>query len=343
MIWFVEHLHRDGTILARMRVPDLATAAENATGPVTGETGGSTRVFTIGRSLDNDLILDDPNCAPQHARLEINGNGTARLIDLGTQNKIIVGGRRRVEFLEIRSDDVFRLGQSQIRVRSSAWALPPERPLSQRLMWPLGLLGLALVLAHAVWEIWLSDIHVTTPAYLYRLSSTAAGICAWSAMYAIFGRLVSGVDRFFSHLAIAATGFLAGTFLLDFLELLAFASSWLWPIRITEPVVVIVAAFTVRAHLRLADPRHWRTLRVGIVIVASVAIVVPIAQLWISHRRLTNVQVHSAIFHPALRVAEPIGLSEFVSRANPLKGKVDAARKRNLDEDERGSNYEKFE
>ena len=48
MSWFIEHLHRDGSVLVRMLVPNEDP---------------STRVFRIGRALDNDLILDDPHCA----------------------------------------------------------------------------------------------------------------------------------------------------------------------------------------------------------------------------------------------------------------------------------------
>ena len=81
MSWFIEHLHRDGSVLVRMLVPD---------------DGESTRVFRIGRALDNDLILDDPHCAPHHAKLEIDANGVARLHDLGTSNGIVTSRNKRV-------------------------------------------------------------------------------------------------------------------------------------------------------------------------------------------------------------------------------------------------------
>lgn len=330
MSWVVEHLHRDGSVLARVTVAEVSESA--------GAIG-------IGRALDNDLILDDPHCAPHHARLEIGSDGTARLLDLGTSNGIVTVRNQRAAVHEIKNDDVYRLGQTMIRARSSNWPLAPERSLSRRAVWPLALLGLVLVLAHGAWQFWLKDVQEKSPQYLYGLSSLAAVLCLWSAMYALFGRLVTGVDRFFSHLAIASAGYLFGTLILNCLETLAFSMSWLWPVRITQPVVVIVAAMTVRYHLRLADPRHWRTLRVGLVVVAAVAIIIPIAQQWVSHRRLTDVQTLQSIEYPALRLAQPVSLQEFSATAASLKERVDKARKKDdSDEDAFGTStdYESY-
>ena len=331
MSWFIEHLHRDGSVLVRVLVHDLVPA------PVAAE-GESARIFRIGRALDNDLILDDPHCAPHHAKLEIDANGVARLHDLGTSNGIVTARNKRATVHEIKTDDPFRLGQSIIRVRSSEWPLAAERALSRRAAWPYALAALALVLAYGAWELWLKDVQEKSPPYLYGLSAFAAGICLWSAMYALFGRLVTGVDRFFSHLVIACTGYLAGTVILNLLETLAFSMSWLWPARITEPVVVIIAAMTVRYHLRLADPRHWPTLRIGLVVVATLAIVIPLAQQWVSHQRLTDVQTLQAIEHPALRFAQPVPLPEFSASAALLKERVDKARKKD-DADSDGDGY----
>lgn len=321
MSWVVEHLHRDGSVLVRVAVPVVADAG---------------KPIRIGRALDNDLVLDDPHCAPYHAELEVDVNGTARLRDLGTSNGIVAARNKRAALHEIKNDDPYRLGHTLIRVRSSTWPLAPERSLSRREAWPLALLGLMLVLAHGGWELWLKDVQEKSPPYLYGLSSLAVAMCLWSGLYAFYGRLITGAERFFSHLAIASAGYLAGTLILNSLELLAFSASWLWPARITQPVVVIVAAMTVRFHLRLADPRHWSTLRVGLVLVAALAIAIPIAQHWVSHKRLTDVQTLHAIEHPALRLAQPVPLQEFSASATALRARVDKARK-NDDDDTDGS------
>ena len=321
MSWVVELLHRDGSVLAR--VPIIAPLPDSLQ---------SINVIRIGRALDNDLVLDDPHCAAHHARFEVSADGSARIVDMGTSNGIVSAHNKRAAAFEIHSDAPYRLGQSHIRIRSSLWPIAAERALSRRPEWPLALLGFVLVLGHGAWQLWLNDLQEKSPPYLYGLGSLAAVLCMWSAMYALFGRLFTGAERFFSHLVIASAGYLAGTLILNSLELLAFSASWLWPLRITQPVVVIVAAMTVRFHLRLADPRHWRTLRVGLVVVASLAIVIPLAQHWVSHKRLTDVQTIQVIEHPALRLAQPVSLQAFSAAAASLKERADKARKYDDDE-----------
>ena len=63
MTWFVELMHRDGSVQTRRRVD-------------AGE-------MRIGRALDNDLIIDDPYCAAHHALLRIEPDGSAVLQDRG--------------------------------------------------------------------------------------------------------------------------------------------------------------------------------------------------------------------------------------------------------------------
>ena len=325
MSWVVELLHRDGSVLARVLMPARGVAGSP-------DAAQAIRNITIGRALDNDLVLDDPHCAAHHARLEVTDDNTARLIDLGTRNGIVSARNKRATIFDIKNDQPFRLGHSSIRVRSSDWPMAQERSLSRLPIWPFALLGFVLVLAYGAWQLWLGDVQEKTPQYLYGLGSLALALCMWSAMYALFGRLFTGAERFFSHLAIASAGYLAGTLILNSLELLAYSASWLWPIRITQPVVVLVAAMTVRFHLRLADPRHWHTLRIGVVVVATLAIIIPLAQHWVSHQRLTDVQIISSIEHPALRLASPVSLLEFSAAAGSLKARVDKARKTNEDD-----------
>ena len=163
-----------------------------------------------------------------------------------------------------------------------------------------------------------------------------AGLGAWSAAYTLFGRLVSGTQRFFHHLAIACTGFLAGTVLLHAMDTLAFASAWLWPVQIHQPVVVLVAALTVRAHLRLADPRHWPGLRYAVVLVAALAIIIPIAQQTISNSRWSPIESTAVLKHPALRLVSPGTISDISKRQTELRTRADALKAKKEDGDSDG-------
>ncbi len=317
MSWVVEHLQRDGSVQARAYVH---------------EDDAGDAVFLIGRALDNDLVLDDPHCAAYHAQLEINADGSARLFDLDTSNGVVFGNKRRQKVYDVKDAEPYRLGLSLIRVRSSEWPLAAERPLSNRAIWPIALVGLALVLAHTAWALWLTDVNEKSPPYLYGLSGIAAALCLWSAAYALFGRLVSGNVRFLAHLAIASVGYLSISVIHDLLETMAFSFSWLWPLRVMQPVLVILGALTIRYHLRLADPKHWRTLRIGLAVVAAAIIIIPLAQNWVTHQRLTNIQTINSIDYPALRLAQPVALQDFTATTSTLKERVDKARKKNDNE-----------
>lgn len=326
MTWFIELLHRDGTVVVRLLAP---------------ERGG----LRIGRALDNDLVLDDPYCAAYHARLEILADGSAQLFDMNTRNGIFNSKNQDAKELQsdgvtekvhhVSSDEPYRLGQSLIRVRSSEWELAAERIVSKREVWPLALLGFVVVLSRTAWSSWLTDTSEKTPEYLYALAGVTAILCLWSAMYAMFGRLVSGEQRFTSHLVIASIGFVLLDAVAGMMNLMAFSMSWLWPLRISYTLSILIVAGVVSFRLRLADPRHWKTLRIGVMTVAGLAIVIPVAQLWVSDRKLTDIQTIDLVEYSALRIAKPSSVSDFTQKTLSLKESVDEARKKK-DESEGG-------
>jgi hypothetical protein len=324
-------LQRDGSVLHRQHVAAMVDdgAARSESEPLPTE-------IAIGRALNNDFVLDDPHVAPYHATLHVTPHG-ATLIDLSSVNGIVRGRKERARSFEVKSGDVFRIGNVQLRLRTLESSLAPEVPLSRRLIWPWALLMLSLVLGHAAYEMWLSHVGESTPAYLNRLSGDALAICVWSGAYALLGRLISGAERFFTHLLIASTGVLTAELLMKFLSVLAFSTSALFPLQIEHIVIVLVVAFTIRAHLRVADLRHWPTLRYAVAIVAVGAIVIPMAQKWVSHDRITDIQTLSTIHHPAFQLTAPESVESFTVSMNELKARTDALKKK----DARGS-YEYY-
>lgn len=314
MSWFVEVLDRDGAVRSRW--------------PVQGAE------LRIGRALDNDLVLDDPHCAAHHACVRVTDDGVAMLDDLGTLNGITqLQGKARVASVVISDDRTFRLGQSLLRVRSSQWELPPEKPLNGRTIWPWAVFALSLVLGYSLWEVWLGDVEDKSPPYLYTVSGVVLVMGAWSAMYALLGRLINGEDRFSSHLLIASTGYLCMVIADETLGLLSFASGWLWPLRIGPYVLIVLVALVVRRHLRLADPRHWPATRWGVLFVTLGALLVPVAQSWITHRRLTDVQMTNLVAHPNWLLADPVSADAFSEQVVRLKAEVDRERHRSSGEE----------
>ncbi|MEX1166207.1 MAG: FHA domain-containing protein [Hydrogenophaga sp.] len=306
MSWVVELLHRDGSVLSRLPAPQ--------------------QHFTLGRALDNDLVLDDPHAAAHHAEILFVDHLQARLKDLGSVNGIAPQRGKKAPEILIQNDGVLRVGSSSIRVRSSDWPIAPEQRLAGNHMaaWALVLLG--LVLLNQGWETWLMDRLTESPPYLYALAGLAGGLALWSAAYALYGRLANGENRFFSHLLIACTGYLGLTAMENATSKLGFASGWLWPMQWQPYLLGLGVALTVRAHLRTADPRHWPTTRWGLALVTVVAMAVPLAQQWISHQELTSVRTMDELSYPALRWAPEVPLDRFLGDVQRLKADADQAR-----------------
>ena len=68
--------------------------------------------FTIGRSRDCDLLVDDANVSRRHAELRSDGESW-RIVDLGSTNGIKVN-RRRVDEAVLRSGDRITLGVTDL-------------------------------------------------------------------------------------------------------------------------------------------------------------------------------------------------------------------------------------
>lgn len=310
MSWVIEHLHRDGSVLAR-----VSTRGQE---------------LRLGRALDNDLVLDDAHCAAYHAVLRIDGQDQAQLHDLGTLNglrtRLGFGRSQRHAVVAVQHDQKIELGNTSIRIRHANRALAPEKPLSMRMVWPWSLAALVLVLGHAGWETWLKDVGPTPPSYLPILTWFAVGLLVWSSGYALLGRLLGGGDRLFTHLLIVCAGYVGGELLSQTLHLLAYGFYWLWPLRIGTTVSILVVALIVRAHLRVADPRHWPVTRWAVGLATALAITVPVAQTWINSQRLTHIQLMNLTQHPALRAVEPIGIDRFVADTDALKARIEKQR-----------------
>jgi hypothetical protein len=86
------------------------------------------RSATVGRGYDNDVIVDDPYVAPHHLRVSRGEAGELVAEDLGSANGTYLdGGKARITRAVIDGAKPLRIGQTLLRVRSSAYAVEPER------------------------------------------------------------------------------------------------------------------------------------------------------------------------------------------------------------------------
>ncbi len=90
-----------------------------------------TREFTIGRSPDNDLVLNSSSVSRHHARLE-NRDGCWWLTDLGSQNGTCLNGQLLTAPAALAANDQVRAGDITFWFLQSAGSvLPPGEPSSR--------------------------------------------------------------------------------------------------------------------------------------------------------------------------------------------------------------------
>jgi hypothetical protein len=311
--WVLEILGKDGSAAQRLALTDDMLH----------------RGITLGRAISCDVVLDDVHAAPQHATVTLDSaqSTTLTVKDLGSINALMdAKGKRRNSF-EITNSDVWRIGLTSLRIRHASWALAPERKLSSRWIWVWACAAALAVLGRTLYETWIGDVGQVRREYLYAGAAALGGLAAWSGAYTLLGRIMTGIDRFFSHLLIASVGVLLLTVIGVALEMLAFAASWLWPMQIASYVTVVMVALLVRLHLRLADPQHWHYTRFAVAAVAVLAIALPIAQNLISHGIWTTTQSLRHIEHPVLRLAAPVTTQAYAQAVSEFQAKVDARRK----------------
>ncbi|TDM09077.1 MAG: hypothetical protein C4K60_06975 [Ideonella sp. MAG2] len=182
----IEVLDRDGQVLRTVDVPSWP--------------------ISLGRSLSNLVVLDDPYVAAHHAQLERAPDGTVLLrvgdsrngVRLGTQ-VLAAGGQAALH----SGHDTLTLGHSRIRLRLAETPLEPEQalPPAETPLHILALLMLALVLM-AVAEHWVStDPGGEWTQWLGVVFGLPLALAGWSLVWALASKLFRHGFDFRGHMA----------------------------------------------------------------------------------------------------------------------------------------------
>ena len=195
---FAELLDRRGRVRERVRVAPLP--------------------FTLGRSYQNDWILDDPYVCPHHAHIEANGAGDMVLRDLSSENGVVaLSPPRRVREIPIHPGTAVQLGRSTIRFRPAdhrvppALAVPTENGGIRHWLanhWSAALCGLLAVWVTAAIEAVRTvpdDIESFSVAVEILVSSVV--LVLWAGLWALITRVLSPRSRFSGHLVLTCGAF----------------------------------------------------------------------------------------------------------------------------------------
>lgn len=307
VIW-IEVLSRHRSVLARHRC-----------------TG---RGIRIGRAYTNDVVVDDPYVAPEHAHIVHDEEGRLLVEDLGTANRLHAGhGRKRLDRLALGDDSVFRIGQTYLRVRLAGHPVAPERQIGTRahdLALIGGLFGAAF--GGEALSVWLRDFsEFRADTYLVPLLGGTVLIGIWTALWSLLSRVFSGHARFEHNLVIALSGALGIEIASALNTVAAFGFSWSMLGSYSMVELLCAAAIVCFFHLRLIVPGRLLLAggAVAALLVAAATIQVTMQQ---EFRPIVSQLYIRNLLPPSLRLAPVKDEASFFAQVGALRDKIDQDR-----------------
>ncbi len=337
--------------------------------------------LTLGRALDNHIVIDDPFVAAHHALLDVAADGSLLLTVLDTVNGVQIDGietDRQTESDHVLaghtrglpvSGALLKLGNTQLRLRLPQEAIAPEQALprqplidgavapasgglggrtssgsgtrssassrnrSRSRIWPW-LAGLGLM-AFEVASHWVGlDPGADFSAWLPLLLGVPVAVVVWCGVWALLSKLFNHDFDFSGHLKLALPWLLAMALTQALWPQVAAAvnSPFFW--RLTPFLILVLAAFLVRAHLSHVLPNKRHAVAVGVAAMALGAVGITAAGNYRSHDSLSSAVYMSTLPLPALRLSSTSGEQKLVQGLAPLAAQLAVRVKKARDEDE---------
>ncbi|MBK7616494.1 MAG: FHA domain-containing protein [Vitreoscilla sp.] len=298
--------------------------------------------FSMGRALDNDLVLDDPHVAAHHATLDRAEDGTV-LLRLGeTLNGASMGERRLVAGESATLDageGSFQLGSTRLRLRLPQQALAPERPLpaTAQPAWVTAALLLALAVL-IYWPAWLRADPGRDPSeWVPMLLALPLGVALWCLLWALASKLFQHRFDFWGHLVVLSR-VLAPLIALDLLlPQLGASLSWPWLWQAAQWLVPAGLAVLGWQHAQLVVGSRPLTLALVCLGLLVLGVVPGLVRHQRQFERLNDSAYMATLPLPAWRWHQAGTVEQLVTDAKALeptmKARVEAARKEASTED----------
>ncbi|MBO0764473.1 MAG: FHA domain-containing protein [Hyphomicrobiaceae bacterium] len=285
------------------------------------------RAFTIGRSLEADVTLDDPHAAALHASVEVADDGRLFATDLGSLNGLVVGGKpwRNAQSLEL-PDSTLQVGRTRLRVRTAHERLDPERPyamptspLERRPAWIAGIAALATA-AQVVYACWLGAPRDLAISIVTSMSLAAAVAAGWVAIWGLLSRVMQGRWSWLRHFGI----FLGVSAVFVAVNGLADLAGFLFAVPPSSGRYTWIGAVALASMLFL-HLRHASNLQASraALIACTIPLLLAGAAHWIEERSRTRdvnyIGARMRIYPPALMLRAPNTLEDFFNRAPDLR------------------------
>jgi hypothetical protein len=309
--YFVEILARNGDVLHRHKVGALP--------------------IRLGRSYDNDIILDDAHSAASHAIVDADEQGRLVLRDLGGKNGTVYKGKRQTS-VTLTGDTVVRLGHTRLRVRATDFPVAAEVEDTTMHGWEgatPATIGLVLIAIFSIAETWLSDVEpFALIRYLLVLASSLAAGLLWAGVWALANRLFGSHARLGRHLFILGGGLAVVGLWRAGSAVMAYAWSAESLTRYGNLVTLAIACGMLFFHLITIKPHHPRRFAVAswIMLVGGAGLIL-MTNLQSTGRTADELYM-SVLLPPEVRRSEDRGVDQFMANAAKLKADIDTARTR---------------
>lgn len=288
--------------------------------------------FTVGRSAEADVMLDDPFVAALHVTIEVTPEGLSRATDMGSANGIIIKGKRHkdAQGLEL-PDGLVQVGRTHLRVRTRREQLSAEKPdhaagdsRAGRIAFP-GALACALFIGYYSWLTAPWDPATEIAINVMRALPMAG---TWITLWALLSRVATGEWRWMTHAAIlfgVSAAILALALVLDLTWFSLALPQWLWRDSLLLIAATVLALYW---HLTQASTMKQRAAALVAVLVPVVAIG---ATTWTNtraqNRNVNFIGADLKLYPPALRLREGGTLDAYFAASARLRDSADRRRK----------------
>ena len=297
--------------------------------------------LTIGRALDQQLVLDDASVAAHHASLAPDAEGQLLLTVGSSVNGAWLNGRHLAAgqtHAIANQPSTLQLGHSKLLLRQRSETLAPELPLPAHLLRGVvrshGVLGglqpgaqlwlvSALLLAALVLQHALSlDPGADFTAWLPALVGLPIAVMAWCASWALLSKLFQHRFEFMAHLHIALPGLLLIEVLDALLPMVAASLGWppLW--RLTPPLRALLMAWVVYRHLALLMPHQPQRAAAAMVAATVAGGAISLAFTHRSTDRLSAPAYMSTLPLPMLNATHAVPPASLVQELAPLAARL---------------------
>lgn len=306
---FVEILNHDGSVHSRQSFTQLP--------------------IRLGRAYDNDIILDDPHTAAEHAIIERNQLDELVLTDLGSLNGISRNHQREAFFV-VQGGHIYQLGRTRLRIRTPDYAVAPEQLDDTDHRWEgwrpaaTGLLLLSLV---SLASNWLSDLQqIETTEHVLEVIYLLTAALAWSGLWALLGRLLSSNPRFGRQLLITSLALVAANLWDHLSGLVAYSLSWEWLANYSSHPGIALAMVALYFHLRTAGHKRPQRLKAYLVGLGLVISAVVLTKQYQSSKHFADELYLSNLYPPGLRLSGDQPREAFIQAMRGLQAEVDTQR-----------------